>query len=100
IPQAAESAVLVMAAAVADYKVATGSSRKIKKRDTGFALELIPTRHILAAMGKKDRNFLLVGFAAETENLEENARKKLRQNNLDLVVAKKGSAPRFGVEDD
>jgi phosphopantothenoylcysteine decarboxylase / phosphopantothenate---cysteine ligase len=98
--QAGECDVLVMAAAVADYKVATVSPRKIKKRDAGFALELIPTRDILAAMGKKDRNFLLVGFAAETENLEENARKKLSEKNLDLVVANNVSNAQIGMESD
>ncbi|MGH8102873.1 MAG: bifunctional phosphopantothenoylcysteine decarboxylase/phosphopantothenate--cysteine ligase CoaBC [Chthoniobacterales bacterium] len=79
--------VLVMCAAVADYKPAKVSAQKIKKRHAPLLLELIPTRDILASVAKPDRQFLLVGFAAETNDLEEYAQKKLRQKNCDLIVA-------------
>jgi phosphopantothenoylcysteine decarboxylase/phosphopantothenate--cysteine ligase len=79
--------VLVMCAAVADYKPANVSAQKIKKRQAPLSLELIPTRDILASVAKPDRQFLLVGFAAETNNLEEYAQKKLREKNCDLIVA-------------
>jgi phosphopantothenoylcysteine decarboxylase/phosphopantothenate--cysteine ligase len=79
--------VCVLCAAVTDYKPENFSPLKIKKRNQAFSLELIPTRDILATLGAKDRQFLLVGFAAETNNLEEYARKKLREKNCDLIVA-------------
>jgi phosphopantothenoylcysteine decarboxylase/phosphopantothenate--cysteine ligase len=85
--QARNCDVLVMCAAVADYKPAKVSAQKIKKRHAPLSLELIPTRDILASMAKPQRQFLLVGFAAETNNLEEYAQKKLREKNCDLIVA-------------
>jgi phosphopantothenoylcysteine decarboxylase / phosphopantothenate---cysteine ligase len=78
--------VLVMSAAVADYKPAHISREKIKKTGASRSLELTPTRDILASL-PRDRRFLVVGFAAETENLEANALKKLREKNCDIVVA-------------
>ena len=79
--------VCVLCAAVADYKPTSFSPQKIKKRNQPFSLELIPARDILASLGAIDRQFLLVGFAAETNNLDEYARKKLREKNCDLIVA-------------
>jgi phosphopantothenoylcysteine decarboxylase/phosphopantothenate--cysteine ligase len=80
--------VCVLCAAVADYKPAQVSPVKIKKRATQFSLELIPTRDILDSLGRlQNRKFLLVGFAAETDHLEANATKKLREKNCDIVVA-------------
>ncbi len=92
--------VLVMCAAVADYKPKNISPEKIKKRDTNFSLELIPTRDILASFSKQDRQFLLVGFAAETNDVEENAQKKLRDKNCDLIVANEVSRANSGMESD
>ena len=90
--------VCVLCAAVADYKPATVSPLKIKKRDEEFSLELIPTRDILASLGGwRDRRFLLVGFAAETHHLQENAVKKLRAKNCDIMVA---NDARVGMESD
>ena len=77
----------VLCAAVADYKPANVSAHKIKKGNEPFSLELVPTRDILASLGNQDRKFLLVGFAAETNNLEEYAQKKLREKKCDLIVA-------------
>ncbi len=79
--------VLVMSAAVADYKPAKTSRDKIKKRDANLSLELIPTRDILASLPKEDRQYLVVGFAAETENIQPNALEKLREKNCDAIVA-------------
>jgi phosphopantothenoylcysteine decarboxylase/phosphopantothenate--cysteine ligase len=90
--------VVVMCAAVADYKPAKVSAHKIKKQNETLSLELIPTRDILAALGQKDRQFLLVGFAAETNDLEENARKKLREKNCDMIVANDVSEKNSAME--
>src|SRR5204862_5868077 len=92
--------VLVMCAAVADYKPEKTESRKMKKQKTPFALELIPTRDILASLPKGDRAFLVVGFAAETHDLKRNARRKLREKNCDVIVANNVSKPGVGMESD
>ena len=82
------SDVCVLCAAVADYKPAHVSPVKIKKRADGISLELVPTRDILQSLGRRqNRKFLLVGFAAETDHLEANATKKLREKNCDIIVA-------------
>jgi phosphopantothenoylcysteine decarboxylase/phosphopantothenate--cysteine ligase len=83
-----ESDVCVLCAAVADYKPAQVSSIKIKKSAAQLLVELIPTRDILDSLGRRqNRNFLLVGFAAETDHVEANATKKLREKNCDIIVA-------------
>jgi phosphopantothenoylcysteine decarboxylase/phosphopantothenate--cysteine ligase len=91
--------VLVMCAAVADYKPAKVSPQKIKKRAESFSIDLIPTRDILRSLAQ-DRQFLVVGFAAETTDVEENAREKLRAKNCDIVVANDVSSSDFGMESD
>lgn len=75
---------LIMAAAVADYRPKSAAGQKIKKGDAGLTLELECTPDILGAL---KGSFIKVGFAAESANLEENAREKLRQKGLDLIVA-------------
>jgi phosphopantothenoylcysteine decarboxylase / phosphopantothenate---cysteine ligase len=93
--------ICVLCAAVADYKPANVSSTKIKKRDEKFSLELVPTRDILDSLGhRRDRQFVLVGFAAETDHLEENAAKKLRAKDCDIIVANDVSAADSGMEND
>ena len=93
--------ICVLCAAVADYKPANVSSTKIKKRDAKFSLELIPTRDILDSLGhKQDRQFVLVGFAAETDHVEENAAKKLHAKNCDIIVANDVSGADSGMESD
>jgi len=94
-----ECDVLVMCAAVADYKPAAVSARKMKKRKTSFALTLVPTRDILASLPKR-RNYLVVGFAAETHDLKQNAQKKLRAKNCDVIVANDVSGSETGMESD
>lgn len=80
--------VCVLCAAVADYKPAKVSPVKIKKAADEISIDLIPTRDVLQSLGRQEnRNFLLVGFAAETDHLEANATKKLREKNCDIIVA-------------
>jgi len=79
--------IVVMAAAVADYRPAQKSRQKIKKTDGGLSLELVRTPDILKGLATTRGGLLLVGFAAETENVLENARRKLREKQLDLIVA-------------
>ena len=80
--------VCVMCAAVADYKPEKASPHKLKKGTNALLLKLVPTRDILRSLGTmQDRQFLLVGFAAETENIEQNGLTKLREKNCDVMVA-------------
>jgi phosphopantothenoylcysteine decarboxylase/phosphopantothenate--cysteine ligase len=92
--------VLVMCAAVADYKPATFSTHKIKKQKNALTLELIPTRDILASLIRPSPEFLIVGFAAETDDLEANAQRKLRHKKCDIVVANDVSGNESGMESD
>ncbi len=82
-----QSTILVMAAAVADYRPKTVYTEKVKKKDSSLNLELERTVDILKELGRSKGGKLLVGFALETENLLENAKKKLGEKNLDLIVA-------------
>ena len=96
--QADRSDICVLCAAVADYKPAEVSPVKIKKCAAQVSLELIPTRDILQSLGQRQRRkFLLVGFAAETDHLEANASRKLREKNCDIIVA---NDARIGMETD
>lgn len=79
--------VVVMAAAVADYRAAEVSGLKIKKNDDELALRLEKNTDILKELGKNKGNKILAGFCAETDHLLENAAKKLDAKNLDLIVA-------------
>jgi phosphopantothenoylcysteine decarboxylase/phosphopantothenate--cysteine ligase len=93
--------ICILCAAVADYKPANVSSTKIKKRGAKFSLELIPTRDILDSLGhKQDRQFVLIGFAAETDHVEENAAKKLRAKHCDIIIANDVSGADSGMESD
>ncbi|MFQ5769931.1 MAG: bifunctional phosphopantothenoylcysteine decarboxylase/phosphopantothenate--cysteine ligase CoaBC, partial [bacterium] len=78
--------ILLMAAAVADYKPKYISTHKLKKTSSKFSLELQKTSDILAELGVKKDKCLHVGFALETENGVKNATKKLHAKNLDLIV--------------
>jgi phosphopantothenoylcysteine decarboxylase/phosphopantothenate--cysteine ligase len=85
----AKADALIMAAAVADYMPKSTAGQKIKKRTDGLTLELVKTPDILSAVKGK---FLKIGFAAETENLIANAKKKLTGKALDMIVANDVSA--------
>ncbi|MCP5116865.1 MAG: bifunctional phosphopantothenoylcysteine decarboxylase/phosphopantothenate--cysteine ligase CoaBC [bacterium] len=79
--------VIIKAAAVADYHLANVPRQKMKKTAARLSLELDPTPDILAEVGRKKEDRLLIGFAAETENLVAEARRKMESKNCDMVVA-------------
>ena len=81
------SSAVIMAAAVADYRAAAPSGGKIKRGVGAIELRLEPNPDILKELGQNKDGKWLVGFAAETENLTANAGKKLREKNLDIVIA-------------
>lgn len=91
---------VIMAAAVADYRPSKASSEKIKKGKGAFSIDLKKTSDILLEIGKKKGKRLLIGFAAETGNLVANARKKLKEKNLDLIVANNIKEPGAGFGSD
>ena len=91
-----EADAVVMAAAVADFRPAGASPGKLKK-DAGVpALELEPTEDILAGLGKRKSGQILVGFAAETSDVEAEGRRKLSEKNLDVIVANQVGSPGTG----
>ena len=92
--------VLVMCAAVSDYKPANFSTQKLEKHREAFTLELIATRDILASLPTQDRGYLVIGFAAQTHDLEQNALRKLRVKNCDAIVANDVSRSDSGMESD
>jgi phosphopantothenoylcysteine decarboxylase/phosphopantothenate--cysteine ligase len=81
------SDIIIKAAAVADYRPRVVSMHKVKKNDDAPSLDLERTTDILADLGNKKGKRLLVGFAAETQDVLDNARSKLERKNLDLIVA-------------
>lgn len=91
--------IAVLCAAVADFKPAEYIPRKIKKREGVPMIQLVPTRDILASLGALNKKyFLLAGFAAETEELEKNAREKLTKKHCDVVIGNDVSVPGLGFE--
>jgi phosphopantothenoylcysteine decarboxylase/phosphopantothenate--cysteine ligase len=93
--------VIVMAAAVADFRPKRAEVGKIKKEAGVPEIVLEPTPDILAGLGAAKRpDQTLVGFAAETQDLLENAQGKLRRKHLDLIVANDVSAPGVGFQHD
>jgi phosphopantothenoylcysteine decarboxylase/phosphopantothenate--cysteine ligase len=95
-----EAGIIVKAAAVADYHLSQVPRNKIKKTAMRMSLDLDPTPDILAELGKKKGDRLLIGFAAETENLVESARQKLESKNCDMVVANLVNQEATGFESD
>ncbi|RJP24220.1 MAG: bifunctional phosphopantothenoylcysteine decarboxylase/phosphopantothenate--cysteine ligase CoaBC [Deltaproteobacteria bacterium] len=92
--------VVVMAAAVADFRPETQAEHKIRKERFGRKVDLVPTEDILASLGSSKRSRVLVGFAAETGDLAGNAVGKLRRKNLDAIVANDVSRPDVGFASD
>ena len=94
------SSVVIKSAAVSDYRPKAASEKKIKKEGSEYILALERTKDILEELGRKKGKRILVGFAAETEDLMANAKKKLLEKNLDLIVANDVSRPGagFGVD--
>jgi phosphopantothenoylcysteine decarboxylase/phosphopantothenate--cysteine ligase len=93
-----EATIAVMAAAVADYRPVEAAVQKIKKDGQSLVLELEPTEDILAAVGREGGSRVLIGFAAETEQLVTNARKKLFAKGADLIVANDVSSRDAGFD--
>lgn len=92
--------VVIKAAAVADYRPKQVAGRKIKKDERVPEVTLESTPDILAEVGKRKERRILVGFAAETEDLVANARKKLQRKHLDLMVANDVGQPGAGFDSD
>ncbi len=95
-----QASVLLMAAAVSDYRARKTAPAKIKKLEASMTLDLERNPDILREAGKRKGRFFLVGFAAETDDLIENAGRKLREKNLDLIVANDVSLPGAGFAGD
>jgi phosphopantothenoylcysteine decarboxylase/phosphopantothenate--cysteine ligase len=93
----AEATIVVATAAVADYRPKVQARHKIK-RGGPISLELEPTTDILAEVGRRRDKQVLIGFAAETENVLENARKKLAAKSLDAIVANDVAQPGIGFD--
>jgi len=92
--------IVVMAAAVSDIKFKVTSPQKIKKKKLTTEIPVEATRDILKSLGQKKRNKILVGFAAETEQVEENALQKAKNKNLDFIVANNVNEEGIGFESD
>ncbi len=95
-----EAGVVIKAAAVADYRPKARLSSKRKKGKEEWSLELVKTPDILENLGANKGGRILVGFAAETDHLLENARRKMRVKNLDLIVANDVTQPGAGFGSD
>ncbi|HET8921695.1 MAG TPA: bifunctional phosphopantothenoylcysteine decarboxylase/phosphopantothenate--cysteine ligase CoaBC [Candidatus Acidoferrum sp.] len=96
----ADASIAILAAAVADYRPADQSTEKIKKANAPLTIALEPTADILAEVAKNKGQKIVVGFAAETDHVAENARKKLQTKNADLIVANDVKAEGAGFDHD
>lgn len=95
-----EADIVIKTAAVADYRPKTTYNHKIKKQPGDEAIELERTKDILFELGQKKKSQILIGFAAETDNVEEYARKKLIKKNADMIIANnvKSEGAGFGTD--
>jgi phosphopantothenoylcysteine decarboxylase/phosphopantothenate--cysteine ligase len=98
--ESADADAVVMCAAVADFRASSVSPTKIKKDGGGWNLELATTVDILDRLGREKGRRVLVGFAAETSDIEQNAIAKMRKKNLDAIVANDVSRTDIGFESD
>jgi phosphopantothenoylcysteine decarboxylase/phosphopantothenate--cysteine ligase len=96
----ADAGIVIKAAAVADFHLSKVPDQKVKKTAARISLELDPTPDILAELGRKKDDRLLVGFAAETQNLQQEARRKLESKNCDMVVGNIVGGAELGFESD
>jgi phosphopantothenoylcysteine decarboxylase/phosphopantothenate--cysteine ligase len=94
------ASIAVLAAAVADYRPVERLAEKMKKGSTPLSISLEPTADILAEVARNKGGKLVVGFAAETDHVAENARKKLASKNADLIVANDVTAEGAGFDHD
>ncbi len=95
-----EQDIIIKTAAVSDYRPVHISPRKMKKQPGGAAIELERTKDILLELGLNKRDQLLIGFAAETDNIEEYALDKLERKNADMIVANNITAEGAGFKHD
>jgi phosphopantothenoylcysteine decarboxylase/phosphopantothenate--cysteine ligase len=96
----AAASIVVKAAAVADFHLSKVPEQKVKKTAARMSLELDPTPDILAELGRKKGDRLLIGFAAETQNLHQEARRKLESKNCDMIVGNLVGGSETGFESD
>jgi phosphopantothenoylcysteine decarboxylase / phosphopantothenate---cysteine ligase len=96
----ADCSIAIFAAAVADYRPAESNGQKIKRNQEPMTISLQPTHDILASVARNKGERFIVGFAAETEHVAENARKKLAAKNADLIVANDVTAEGAGFDHD
>jgi phosphopantothenoylcysteine decarboxylase/phosphopantothenate--cysteine ligase len=96
----ASASVAILAAAVADYRPVERNTEKIKKSEAALTISLEPTSDILAEVARNKGQRIVVGFAAETDHVAENARKKLSAKNADLIVANDVTAEGAGFDQD
>jgi phosphopantothenoylcysteine decarboxylase/phosphopantothenate--cysteine ligase len=94
------ASIVVKAAAVADFHLSKVPDQKVKKTAARLSLELDPTPDILAELGRKKGDRLLIGFAAETQNLHQEARRKLESKNCDMIVGNLVGGSETGFESD
>jgi phosphopantothenoylcysteine decarboxylase/phosphopantothenate--cysteine ligase len=94
------ASIAILAAAVADYRPVEQHAEKIKKSNAALTISLEPTTDILADVAKNKGQKIVVGFAAETDRVAENARKKLSAKNADLIVANDVTAEGAGFDQD
>jgi phosphopantothenoylcysteine decarboxylase/phosphopantothenate--cysteine ligase len=87
IEEEADADIIIMTAAVADYRPSTVSDEKIKKKDGDLSIPLTRTKDILATVGASKSHQFLCGFSMETEHMLENSRAKIAKKNLDMIVA-------------
>jgi phosphopantothenoylcysteine decarboxylase/phosphopantothenate--cysteine ligase len=98
--RARDANVVIMAAAVADYRPAAAHEQKLKRGEGNLTLQLEPTPDILAEVGREKGSRILVGFAAETERVAENAKDKLARKGADIIVANDVSQEGAGFDID
>ena len=96
----APAGIVIKSAAVADFHLSRVPEQKIKKTAARVSLELDPTPDILAEIGRNKGDRLLIGFAAETQNLQQEARRKLESKNCDMVVGNLVGGAETGFESD
>jgi phosphopantothenoylcysteine decarboxylase/phosphopantothenate--cysteine ligase len=94
------AAIIIKSAAVADFHLSRVPDQKMKKTAARISLELDPTPDILAELGRKKGDRLLIGFAAETQNLQQEARRKMESKNCDMVVGNLVGGAETGFESD
>jgi phosphopantothenoylcysteine decarboxylase/phosphopantothenate--cysteine ligase len=92
--------IIIKTAAVSDYRPKNPAGHKIKKKQDEMHIEMVKTEDILKELGRRKKDQILVGFAAETEDLYQNAQKKLAEKNLDIIAGNLIGDPASGFAAD